>query len=136
MFCLFRKHKNKALETKEPIFCAEGIIDVTNFDAMSPDDSLGYMSAGIVSIFENGQIEMRTVDKTKDLLESISISHILHASNNINNYDPEHAMEVALTTENKALQIAFHTKEDKAEFWETLTSTFNKLKEDGKSSNE
>lgn len=136
MFCRFRKNKNKAQQAKEPVFHAEGIIDVTNFDAMSPDDSLGYMSAGAVSVFENGQIEMRSVDNTKDLLESFSVLHILHASNNINNYDPEHAMEVALTTENKALQIAFHAKEDKAGFWEALTSTYNKLKEDGESSNE
>ena len=136
MFCRFRKNKNKAQQANKSIFHAEGIIDVTNFDAMSPDDSLGYMSAGTVFIFENGQIEIRTVDNTKDLLESFSVLHILHASNNINNYDPEHAMKVAFTTENKALQIAFHTKEDKAGFWEALTSIYNHLKKDGESSNE
>ena len=45
---------------------------------------------------------------------------IVRASDNINNYDPAHDMEIAVITENKTLRIFFQTKESKIEFCNAL----------------
>ena len=129
MFSFFKIKKKSQTPSNTILFRGKGIIDVTNFDAMSPDDSLGYMCGCDVSVFMNGQIEIYTDDKTKDLLESFSISDIVRANNNINNYDPNHIAEVSLITENKDLRISFQAKESKDEFWDALTTAYDKLKE-------
>ena len=129
MFSFFKIKKKSQTPSNTILFRGKGIIDVTNFDAMSPDDSLGYMCGCDVSVFMNGQIEIYTDDKTKDLLESFSILDIVRANNNINNYDPNHIAEVSLITENKDLRISFQAKESKDEFWDALTTAYDKLKE-------
>ena len=48
---------DQAQQKNAPVFHGEGIIDVTNFEAMSPDDSLGYMCGCNISIFQDGMIE-------------------------------------------------------------------------------
>ena len=61
-------------------------------------------------------------------MERLSVFDIVRASNNINNYDPNHITEVSLTTENKDLRISFQAKESKDEFWDALTTTYDNLK--------
>ena len=103
-----------------PVFHREGIVDVTIFDAISPEDSLGYMCDCDISVFQSGKIEIRSLDNEKDLLESFSVMDIVSVSDNINNYDPAHDTEIAVITENKALRIAFHNKESKIELCNVL----------------
>lgn len=129
MFNFFKIKKKSQTPLNIPLFHGKGIIDVTNFDAMSPSDPLGYMCGCDISVFVNGQIQIFTEDKTKDLLESFSVLDIVRANNNINNFDPNHITDVSLTTKSKALQITFQTKESKDEFWNTLTTTYDNLKE-------
>ncbi len=129
MFSFFKIKKKSQTPLNTLLFYGKGIIDVTNFDAMSPDDSLGYMCGCDVSVFMNGQIEIYTDDETKDLLESFPVLDIIRANDNINNYDPNHITDVSLTTENKNFQISFQTKESKDEFWNALTTTYDNLKE-------
>lgn len=105
---------------KAPVFHREGIIDVTIFDAISPEDSLGYMCGCDISVFQSGKIEMRSLDNAEDLLESFSAMDIVRVSDNINNYDPAHDTEIAVITENKDLRITFHNKESKIEFCNVL----------------
>ena len=109
------------------IFNGEGIIGVDNFGAMSPDESLGYMCSCNISVLQNGQIEIRSVDEVKDLLESFSVLDIVSANNNINNYDPAYIMDVALKTASKGLRITFQTKESKMEFWDAFTTTYDSI---------
>ena len=105
---------------KAPVFHGEGIIDVTSFDTISPEDSLGFMCGCDISVFQSGKIEIRSIDNAKDLLESFSAMDIVRTSDNINNYDPAHDMEIAVITENKTLRISFQTKESKIEFCNAL----------------
>ena len=129
MFSFFEIKKKSQTPLNTLLFYGKGIIDATNFAAMSPDDSLGYMCGCDVSVFMNGQIEIYTDDETKDLLESFPVLDIIRANDNINNYDPNHITDVSLTTENKNFQISFQTKESKDEFWNALTTTYDNLKE-------
>ena len=103
---------------KAPVFHGEGIIDVTSFDTISPEDSLGYMCGCDISVFQSGKIEIRSIDNAKDLLESFSAMDIVRTSDNINNYDPAHDM--AVITENKTLRLSFQTKESKIELCNAL----------------
>lgn len=123
MFRFLKEEKN------DPIFHEKGIIDVTNLDAMSPDDSLGYMCDCDITIFQNGKIEICAVDNVTDLLESFSVLDIVRTSNNINNYDPTHVTEVSVITETKDIRISFQTKESKIEFWNALTTTYDNHKD-------
>ena len=105
---------------KTPIFHGEGIIDVTRFDAISPEDPLGYLCGCDISVYQSGKIDIRSIDNAKDLLESFSAKDIIRVSYNINNYDPAHDTEIAVITENKALRITFYNKESKIEFCNVL----------------
>lgn len=113
------------------LFHGKGVVDVTNFDAKSPDDSLGYMCSCDITVLKSGQIEIYSDDIAKGLLESFSVSNIVAANNNINNYNPNHIAEVSLMTDSKDLRITFQTQESKKEFWRVLSTAKDNLKEIG-----
>lgn len=119
---------DQAQQKNAPVFHGEGIIDVTNFEAMSPDDSLGYMCGCNISIFQDGMIEICSADNEQDILERFSALNIIKANNNINNFDPQYAMGVSVLLENKDLRIFFQTKENKMDFWNALATTYDNLK--------
>lgn len=129
MFHFLKARKKPKTPSNNCLFHGKGVIDVTNFDAMSPDDSLGYMCGCDISVLQDGQIEILSDDDAKDLLESFSVSNIVRANNDINHYDPNHITEVSVMTESKALRITFQTKESKNEFWNALTATRDNVKE-------
>lgn len=130
MFQGFKTSENSNEQTNEPVFHEKGVmIDVTNFDATSPDDSLGYMCGGDIYVFRNGLIQIYADDKENDLLESLSVFNLVRASNQINNFDPKHTTEISMITESKDLRIIFQTKERKMDFWNALTATYDRLKE-------
>ena len=114
-------HENNPIQIK-------GIVDVTNFNAMSPNDPLGYMCSCVITIFENGQLEICSDDGEKNILESFSVFNIVRMNNYINSYDPRHTAVVSLTTESKDLTITFPTEESKNEFWSALTTTYDTIK--------
>ncbi len=122
-------YKNHELydDNRDPVFFNNGILDVTNFDIMTPDEPIGYVSSCTVSVFQSGLIEIRAVDKNQSVLESFNISDIWRASNNINNYDPRHITEVSMITDTKDYRISFHSMEVKGAFWSALTTTYDKL---------
>lgn len=124
---MFNSFKSKK-QSNNCLFHGKGIIDVTNFDDMSLDDSLGYMCSCDIIVFQNGIIEIYKDDSIEDLLESFSLFNIVMANNNINNYDPSHTAEVCLMTESKDLRISFQTEEIKKEFWNALTTAYDNLK--------
>ncbi|MBQ8504170.1 MAG: hypothetical protein IJ491_07825 [Clostridia bacterium] len=129
MFSFFKTRKNSKATKNNSVFQGKGFIDVTNFDAMSPDDSLGYACVCDIVVFQNGLIEIFSDNNERNLLESFSVLNIVTANNNINNYAPETMMGVSVITENKGLRIFFQTKESKIEFWNALTTTYDNLKE-------
>ncbi|MGN0539024.1 MAG: hypothetical protein ACI4KI_04140 [Candidatus Fimenecus sp.] len=125
----FFKTRKKQTQQEYVLFHGEGILDVTNSNAMSSDDSLGYMCGCDISVSQNGKIEIFSLENVKELLECFSVLDIVRASNNINNYDSTYVTEVLLITENKDLRISFQTKESKIEFWNALTTTYDNLKD-------
>lgn len=128
MFQFFRFLKsNKAPKDDALIFCDNAIIDVTNFSAASPDEPLGYFCSCDISVFSNGQIEIRADDTTKKLLECFSVLDLVRANNNVNNFDPSYATMVSLTTNSKNIGITLQTNDSKVNFWNALTTTYDKL---------
>ncbi len=127
MFRIFSARNNPNTKTNDYVFYEKGIIDVTNFDVMSPDDDLGYMCGCDIFVFQNGIIEIFSDDNEKELLERFSVSDVVRASNNINNYDPDYAMDVSMITKKKELRISFQSKESKNRFWNVITTIYDKI---------
>ena len=128
MFQFFRFLKSSKVPKEDaPIFCGNAIIDVTNFSTTSPTEPLGYFCSCDISVFANGQIEIRADDGAKELLERFSVLDITSASNNVNNYDPSYATMVSVTTNAKNLRVTFQSKDPKEKFWNALTTTYDKL---------
>lgn len=112
------------MSSKNYLFHGRGIVNVTNFDVNSPDDPLGYLCSCDISVLKSGQIEIHSDDAAQALLESFSVSNIVGASNNINNYDPNHITDVSLITNSKDLRITFQTQESKNEFWRVFSALY------------
>ena len=123
-----RKHKQKKdLAQQHLAFQERGIIDVTNYDAKTPEDPLGYMSSGIVQVSPDGKIIIYS-ESDGSLLENISLADIILGNDNINHYDPEFQTAVSLITKNKGIRIHFDTIELKREFWDSITAVYGNLK--------
>ena len=67
-----RKLKNSKRQ-RNLVFQNCGTIDVTYFDAMTPDDFIGYLSGGIVQVFSDGDLIIYSEDE-KSILENINLS--------------------------------------------------------------
>ena len=126
MIHLFKKHKLYDMN-RDPVFFNNGILDVTYFDVMTPDEPIGYASSCTVAVFQNGLIEIHAVDKDQCVLESFKISDIWRANNKIYNYDPRHITEVSMITEKRDYRISFFSMEVKDAFWSALTTIYDKL---------
>ena len=120
MFNIFRKIKKQSKTNNITVFQGKGVIDVTNFSAMSPDDSLGYMCGCDISVFQNGQVLIYSDDKKKELLENCSVVDIISSNNNVGNFHPDYITTITILTRTKKLQISFYNQEKKNEFWNAL----------------
>lgn len=128
MFNFFkRKNKGNSKEIQESkiVFRESGIINVTNFSAMSIEDSLGYVCSCVISVLSNGIIEVHSCEKESKILETISVSGIHIFSNNVNNYDPMYATEVLLTTDDYEFLFSFESVEIKRNFANSISALLN-----------
>ena len=109
-------------ETEEMVLFKEfGIVNVDNYDAMSPSDSLGYLSGGTTSIFQDGNIEIVTGEETM----SFSAKDIKTKFKR----DLFGKVGIVLTLENRGLTLSFGDDTEKAEqLWNTL-KIFDECKE-------
>lgn len=105
------------------IFQEYGIIDVTNFDATLENPELGYLCGGTVAVFSDGRITIHDANEGNELLEDFHVSDLIRMNSNINSFDPDHLMEVALMTMNKSIRITFTDTEKKQRFVEMLENS-------------
>ena len=120
-----RKLKNSKRQ-RNLVFQNCGTIDVTYFDAMTPDDFIGYLSGGSVQVFSDGDLIIYSEDE-KSILENINLTDLIKGSNNINNFDPKSRTAVSLMTKEKDIRISFQSIEIKLEFWNTISKVYDNL---------
>lgn len=122
MFNFFKKKKVNSMGIKNSdfLFHEKGTIDVTNFAAMSPDDSLGYMCGCTIIISPDGIIHICEYEDENIILETIVTANIIQFSDNINNYDPTYRTAVSVITEDHRFLLSFGSVEVKKHFVDTL----------------
>ena len=123
MFNIFKKDKKTESGGKQPkalLFQGRGLVDVTNFGATSPKEPLGYMCGGIVSVFSDGRIEIRSDDEHGKALEAFCVSDVLQTNSNIGNFDPAFITAVSLMTEEMKIRITFRDAEEKSKYVQAL----------------
>lgn len=104
------------MATERVLFRSECTIDVTDFDA-KPGDYIGYTCRCIIEIFSTGRI---LFSSGSEILEDIDMGDIVMASDNVNNYDPVHALEISIMTEEKDVRTTFRDKKLKTACWRAL----------------
>ena len=122
MFRFFRPRKQAVTAGTISEFHGKGIIDVTNFAAMTPDDPLGYMCGCNIAVLQNGQIEIRSDDSENELLESFSGADIVCVRESENHQDPMVRTDVSVMIEEKNLKISFQSQETQKEFCMALAA--------------
>ncbi len=136
MFFYIKKKKHEQIEEpklaqsklqKKLVFQNKGIIDVTNFDVMTPDDPLGYACSAIIQLYSDGNLIIYSEVETK-LVENINLTDVIHGSDNISNSDPMHKTEVSLMTTEKQIRIHYKSIDIKREFWDSCTAIYDNLK--------
>ena len=108
------------IKKSDYLFHEKGTIDVTNFAANSPKDSLGYMCGCTVIISPDGTIRVCEYEDKNIILETIASANIIQFSDNINNYDPKHRTEVSIMTEGHDFRLSFESAKVKERFVDTL----------------
>ena len=126
----FNGKTKQSVKACEIVFQENGVIDVTNFNALTPEDSLGYMCGCEIQLYINGQLQINSCDEKRETLESFSILSIIKARNNIKYYDPMFSNTVSIITEEKRFDISFQSIEEKNSFWKSLTTVYDSLKRD------
>ena len=130
-----KKRKIKQEEEQKPaqsklqkklMFQNRGIIDVTNFDAMTPDDPLGYARSGVIQLYSDGNLIIYSAVGA-ELLENINLTDVILGSDNLNNYDSMYITSISLMTREKNIRIDFRTIDIKKEFWDYCTTIYDNL---------
>ncbi len=117
VFYLLKKKKRKK-DNRHCIFENTCITDVTNFEANSPTDSLGYLSSANISVFSDGMISL-VADNEE---EYFSIFSIVQYNDNVGNFDPLHVTEVKFILKDKCIVVTFNDKATKKTFTHKLKS--------------
>ena len=123
MFGFFKKKKkDNSMDIKNSnlLFYEKGVIDVTNFEAMSPEDSLGYMCGCIIIVSSDGTIRVCEYEDENVIMETIVLKNVIRFCDNINNYDPSHLTEVSIMTEDHDFRLSFESVQVKERFVDTL----------------
>lgn len=123
MFGFFKKKKkDNSMDIKNSnlLFYEKGIIDVTNFGAMSPEDSLGYMCSCIIIVSSDGTIRVCEYEDENVIMETIVLKNVIRFCDNINNYDPSHRTKVSIMTEDHDFRLSFESVQVKERFVDTL----------------
>lgn len=102
------------------LFHEKGIIDVTDFAAMSPEDSLGYMCGCTIIVSSDGTIRVCEHEDENVILETIAVENIIRFNDNINSYDPSRLTEVSLMTKDHGFHLSFESVKVKKRFADTL----------------
>lgn len=100
----------KKAGNKECIFKCDCMVDVTNFDAKDPTDSLGYACSANILVFSDGMIVV--IGDGEE--ERFHISSIVSYNDNIGNYNPSHEREVKFILADRAIAIGFYDKDKSA----------------------
>lgn len=108
--------KLKEADNENYIFKSDCIVDVTNFDAKDPTDSLGYLCSANISVFSDGMIAV--IGDQEE--ECFHISSVMSYNDNIGNYNPSHKNEVKFILSNKAIIISFNDEMTKKELSDKL----------------
>lgn len=100
----------KKIGNKKCIFKCDCMVDVTNFDAKDPTDSLGYACSANILVFSDGNISVIGDQEA----ERFHISSVLSYNDNIGNYNPSHEHEVKFILADRAIVIGFYDKDKPA----------------------
>lgn len=107
------------------VFQNNGVIDVTNYAAETPNDSLGYLCGGIIQVLsDGGLIICDSEDET--ILENIKLTDIINVKTNIHNFDPRFETSVSLITNKKEIRISFQSIEIERELLNSIAAVYDK----------
>ena len=112
---------------RSPVFQSRGILHVTNFEAETPDDPLGYLCGGRVQLFSDGDLILASEEDDR-ILETIHLADVITGSDTIRDYDPAFQTMASLMTMEKHIRIEFQSVEMKREFWNAVTAVYGSLK--------
>ena len=118
--------KGEGMENSR-VFSTEGFLDVTDCTAEPADDlsenaEIGYACRCAVSVFDDGKVEIDSMEAAPKQLERFSMSDIVSLF-----YTRLYPMDVVLLLEDKELRISFPSAEGKAGFLGALSGLSDSL---------
>lgn len=86
------------------VFQDKVILDVTYFKVTGPNEPIGFMGTGTVSVYSDGTVAILDEDEELGRYRACDLIHLVSRGNS---YDPESLIEMKLMTEEESIRLGF-----------------------------
>ena len=80
------------------------VLDVTYFKATCPNEPVGFMGSGTISVYSDGTVVILDEDDELGRYRACDLIHLVSRSNS---YDPEYLIGMKIMTEEESIRLGF-----------------------------